>query len=593
MTLPNDIRLVRPQSKQMSKPGLPRQSSSLLDESDQEDCLDVDDDSFLVAVGSPLGQPSPPHLQWSNTIPGQIFAIMHDAMPATVKCQYIFALQRLVTLRHGPINWWGLFAGTCVGGHFREIMTQGWEAVCGVHIDMPTVLVAEKDPAKQTFITDQHSMPIVAPSVENLQGTYCKNIRPPHDGQIRRDPAPVVEPPCANNRTASEATVPGRTRERPDLMHQVFVAPPGGLDAGIPCISRTSLNANCSKNVNCVQQKTEATGIGFENTRLTCVAHSPEIVGLECVDKLFQQTDGGISDAEYMVKKMEEAGYWAQARIRDSRDCVSWVPRIRGWWGALRNLQGDREAITQWFDTVLRAFKSTKTLPPTAYVEINNDKRKRIAAELGIESHSDLGLRESFAANPRKDDALNWKCKHMEICENNKLRWPIDLASVPTPSFISYEGMLPREREAVALLDILWPPAHEEDLMYFVDINPTIERLCQRLLDEDGKPIPGSGPWHETPGTLVGSGKLCVRYKPTPRLEGHIYHIRLLEAFESMRMIGWDDSFWRDWVSYGTVLELTTTKQTEQQRQGQGLHRHSHNSNNNNSNSSDKRQKQQ
>ena len=147
----------------------------------------------------------------------------------------------------------------------------------------------------------------------------------------------------------------------------------------------------------------------------------------------------------------------------------------------------------------------------------------------------------------------------MNLCQANGIAWPFDINTVSTKSFICFDGMLPREREVAVITDLLWPARDDDDTMHFMDVNPTLQRLVQHYLDDEGKAIPGRGPWHEQPGTLVGSGKVVVRYKPVPQRPGHNHDMRLLEAFEYMRMIGWDDSFWSQDVSYTSVKELTTT----------------------------------
>ena len=81
----------------------------------------------------------------------------------------------------------------------------------------------------------------------------------------------------------------------------------------------------------------------------------------------------------------------------------------------------------------------------------------------------------------------------------------------------------------------------------FVDINKSLSWLSKSLtlgpvLDPD------SSPWKNTCPTLVGSGKIVLRYCDPLRvvagggLAG--YQVRALESFEYMRLIGWGDEEW-------------------------------------------------
>ena len=466
-------------------------------------------------VSTSLGESAPAAAEWSKTLPGKIFCMIHEDMPAPVLADYAHSLKRLeVMRRQQPIEFCGLFGGTSVATHYRKIITTGIAELFDVHIAMPTVVVAEKNVAKQTFITDQFEVRTMAPSVESLEQSYTHNIRPLHDEEQRQNPIPVGPiPVCSFDlpRRASAANAPGRRAVRTESMHQIMVPQMAAIDAGIPCISRTPLNKNSAKNLNCVREGREETGLGFASTRRVWGKHFPDIVSLECVGGLFQEDSQQRTDAAFMVECLESDEFWAVARIREAQDCGSWMPRTRGYWGGLRNLRGESEVITAWFDTVLKALKTEKTLTAREHIETDNDKRLHVGRQLGIATHTVLGRRESQSLK----EAQDWKCKHCTLCAANDITWPIDFEQVSTPSFISIEGMLPREREVAAIADILWPPCADDndDTMEFLDVNQTIEWLCGNKVDPDTKhPAPGRGPWNESPGTLVGSGAVCLRY---------------------------------------------------------------------------------
>ena len=60
----------------------------------------------------------------------------------------------------------------------------------------------------------------------------------------------------------------------------------------------------------------------------------------------------------------------------------------------------------------------------------------------------------------------------------------------------------------------------------------------------------GSGPWRSKAPTMVGSGKVVMRFmtepedKERPEANGRIWSIRVFECFEEARMAGWDDEWW-------------------------------------------------
>ena len=490
------------------------------------DCRELHDTpESQLDVNTSLGESAPAAAEWSETVPGKIFCMIHEAMPPAVQHEYVHSLNRLEVLRRRQqIDACSLFGGSSVGTHFRNTISIGLAKLFDVHLVMPTVIVAENDPAKQTFITDQHEVPIVAPSVESVEQSYTPNIRPPHDGQRRQHPPPVAPTPvCSSDlphrfahliphpRRVSDANAPGRRTVPTESMHQVIVPPMALLDGGIPCISRTSLNKNSAKNLGCVRDGREETGLGFASSRRVWTKHFPDMVMLECVKGLFQEDSQGRTDAAFMVEALEQDEFWAVARIREAQDCGSWMPRTRGYWGGLRNLRGDPETITAWFDTVLKAFKTPKTLTACDYIETDNDQRLRVGKQLGIATFTDLGARAS--RSDKKE--VNWKCEHLKLCQSNGITWPIDIENMSTASFISFEGMLPREKEVAAIADILWPPFANDNAhtMEFLDVNQSIEWLCGGMVDPiTNRPLPGRGPWSDSPGTLVGSGAVCVRY---------------------------------------------------------------------------------
>ena len=157
---------------------------------------------------------------------------------------------------------------------------------------------------------------------------------------------------------------------------------------------------------------------------------------------------------------------------------------------------------------------------------------------MGLPLHSELGPREPKTI---KEDP-NWKAEHSTLWRRFALdlpgTWPMDydsLASAKNPVDLRRHGLLPREREVAVICHYLF---ESESVVEFMDANLSAPRLIERHLSDDG---PTSSPWKPSPPTLVGSGKMVLRWSP----RGKVPVLRTLECFELARMIGWPDQCWK------------------------------------------------
>lgn len=167
------------------------------------------------------------------------------------------------------------------------------------------------------------------------------------------------------------------------------------------------------------------------------------------------------------------------------------------------------------------------------------------ADSVGLPLHSVFGPRDS-KSNAHSPD---WKSEHKLLWEKfpDKIpgKWPLDMESwteavyVDHPAFadIRFHGFYPREAEAVVLLHCLFEPRSKCE---FIDVNPSLTRVVDTLIDSDSDEIKGT-PWRSTPPTLVGSGRLVMRHVRDGKLPPLI---RIVESFELARMIGWADNLW-------------------------------------------------
>ena len=139
------------------------------------------------------------------------------------------------------------------------------------------------------------------------------------------------------------------------------------------------------------------------------------------------------------------------------------------------------------------------------------------------------------------------------MCKAKQIPWPLvdsdRKCAVLTPSIVSSAGLFVREHEADCFIDLVWPPVDDGPMYEFLDVNPTLKRfVSSRLENEVGDPKTDSSPWSSSSPTQVGSGHMLVRYRmaasDVARCAPHKFWIRLVEAHECMRLIGWQDCMW-------------------------------------------------
>ena len=448
-----------------------------------------------------------------------LLAAAHSELPPAFVVEYVHSLRRLAAeLGDEPLTRWGLFAGGGIAGKVNADISTFLRHEYAIDIRIPSEVMAEKEAEKLEFIQIHHDdLRVLSADVAGLVGCTCCNI-------LTGNPRHVL----------------------PDCWL---------LDGGIPCVSRTSVNMNCAKNIDCVQRKTQdATSKGFEHTNQVVVEHSPKMAWLECVKNLTQTSSpDNKSDAEYMRDKLRDAMGWAHYAILDAEHFGARIPRIRCLWAALRNLRGNDAEITAWFDMCCNHLKTKTPLHNLGdFIAITDAERTATAKALNFTLLKDLGLRDtkSNVANPE------YKLEHLEIMPAFGISWPMDIASVSTRSKICFAGLLPREREVAVFLDNVFEPKHDLEI---IDINPTLARLLASHWEVQGVSFKADATPFESGLTVIGSGKLVLRYKFTgsdiEKNFGSEYGMRVLEGWEVMRMSGWSDTYWNTTADNGCNFE--------------------------------------
>ena len=373
----------------------------------------------------------------------------------------------------------------------------------GLVLECDNSLYCENHEGKQEFIRQQHQPRVLVDNVALLAHDVVKNI-------------------ASSSSSAEQELLP-------------FVV---GMDAGIPCTSRTPLSSKSSSNLNCVQEQREATGLGWKAVHDTIQKHWPTVIGLECVKQLGQKSGDDTSDADYILQCLRSLGYWAHSDVLEALDFGAPGPRERLYWGALRDVVGGHNVISMFFNKILMGFKASVMWSAEDMFTMSVEARAEVAEAIGVPLNKEFGPRISKSTK----DSQNWKSDHKQMFDANGLPWPYLAehgANVLDPS-----GLFAREIEACWLAHSLFPPSAHDGLE-FIDINPQTTRLMQPFLKEDmtvkenAKGPEGRSPWREKLPTIVGSTRLVIR---VTRMGAST--VRLAESFEMMRLIGWDDKQW-------------------------------------------------
>ena len=469
------------------------------------------DEPTMTDLQEPVYKSEPETLCWSAPAHDSrltlkdVIALMHQRQGPTVQQEYLQGVRNLQYC--SPLEQWSLFGGCGLASHVLAAIGAVWKDMFNIDVKFLHAVVAERAAEKQRHLHREIGHPIMTATVKELEGTLVNNLVD-EDGNLGSKP------------------------QRKSLLGS-----PKVLDGGVPCTSRTSLSCHAAANLNCVQKGTEATGLGFAETMTVSTTHWPDVVALECSDKLEQKDksdEEAISDAEHVVDTYRKAGFWAVKHMMDAREWGSLPARWRLYWGALLRPPPDASPqMTLYFFRVLNSFKMS-CLSHRQYLTLDDDQRLKESKRLMIPLHSQFGWREPRKVG--KEDA-GWRLDHKYFYEAMDMRWPPDLTNVGPG--IDFSGMLPREREAAFYLNKVFPVT-EFDTIQYIDVNPKMGRVLTGCLSADLTEVKRS-PWHNQLQTLVGSGKTVLRYQADA--ESPVV-MRVLEGFEYMRLAGWSDELW-------------------------------------------------
>lgn len=313
---------------------------------------------------------------------------------------------------------------------------------------------------------------------------------------------------------------------------------------GFSCRSRSSLSSRASQNTDCVQnQDTDTeTGYTFDKCFRYIRKASPSWVLLENVRALTQVSDeGATSDAVWICQQLREVGYVVEMFVFDCLNYGSVQSRIRlyilAWIAAIEEgracdvlVQKEKVDAAQAFWKGFPNYFVVPSLPVESFIVLD------IAALLSTARRTSTMVVPVSNASSRE----KWRSDHIDAFRALGLSWPAEL---PTSAwefkqcgeapagFKMMRGCLSdRAAELAFFLMVKFPYVADPPVVEFVDVNPSMPRLCQ---DDE------SNPWRQHIPTITGEGHIVLRY----RLRGELV-LRPLLGFEAFHVIGWAPDAW-------------------------------------------------
>jgi hypothetical protein len=442
--------------------------------------------------------------------------VLHDGMPPDVELEYLAGVRRYVELYKGFQTRATACTGCDIKEHIENSLARVWRNRYGVEMQFKQVLKCEIKEDKQAFLLNHFK-----------------------DFILTRDMKDIAMDSVFDIATQQSVVVP------------YFV----NLCAGFPCISRTPISSNMKANANCVQEGRSETGLAAQYIFNIIDKHIPDEITLENIKQLDQLTPGSlVSDAEWIRLKLEEKLNWSIYFLMENEDYGGFLPRSRLWWVALRHLRGNKDEISQFFLKILNSLKLPRDTFTLASIFTTDPALRRAEANAcGQPSVSACGLREPKRAGKSEPD---YKLEHFGIFNDFGLPWPLDIGVFSNT--INFSGMFRREQEATVFLNSVFPMPKDVQIQ-FIDVNPTLSRLCNGCFHEDAETARLSikkSPWQDAPPTLVGSMKLVLRERvpdststssSSSSAQKTTIRVRIAEGFEYMRCIGWDDSMFKNY----------------------------------------------
>jgi site-specific DNA-cytosine methylase len=411
------------------------------------------------------------------------------AMMQKLPARTVNNLRSMLCRRTGPITFGSACSGCDIVHHVLSTMSKTMKTSLSAPVDFKQIFACENQEEKIEFLRQEFKDDIsyIFERVESLGDKSAKDLK-----------------------TGERVVIP--------WVEWLF--------AGFSCTSRSNFNVNRKANKGCLLNDTEAaTNVTWRGVKGYIISHKPSIITLENVRELLQSVGGnGDSDADEVIRWLEEQGYTSVYQEILAQDHGSFVPRARLYVFAFLSSAVDEVVISDLADILDRV----KTSP-----------EESCGLDEYLLSMDEVAEYEPVDRAPkqlkREPEDLKFKHEHCELFAEHQIPWPADLSRM-SPEFQKGAAFLSeRNKDFVVYLETVWPPDAENPKAQFADINQSMAFLLKK-----------SQPFREDIGCLTGSGTYWLR-TPLPSSPGQPvkFLYRMVLGVELMGFVGWHLSFFR------------------------------------------------
>ena len=296
------------------------------------------------------------------------------------------------------------------------------------------------------------------------------------------------------------------------------------LVAGFPCTTRAKTSRTSHESKGCVQRSEGATGEGFLHVKHLISKTKPLLVVLENVIGLLEtpgdSEDESLSDADYICTELRKIGYgcsWFRFNaVEFGSPCVRDRIYLIGCLGI-----SDTKPISNMGHDILRGMK-VEPFPISRFIEADVKKVEQITAMLQ-QPHS--------VPKGKQSDNASFRDEHFELFKFAGLDWPVRSSKLDREYYRVPAATCDRVVEVILFLDRVFPATSDVE---FCDVNKNISWMTGWKMGstpEEYQRRMQTSPWRAIPLTLVSQSILAVRFRGS--------HIRILEGWEHMSLIGW------------------------------------------------------
>ena len=431
----------------------------------------------------------------------EAITLWHSAMAlhCDVFTCFLDALQGFALKCNGVCKVGTMFSGSDMVRIVLGCLSQFWHHTYDIDIRFEFMFAAEKELEKQMFLTRHCDASLVFGDCTECSQTMAANVL-----------------------NGEKTIVP--------WVHWLW--------AGFPCVSKSKANNKRAQFKDCVVNATASTGEGFEMVRKYVETAMPDMISLENVPEL-AVGEAGITDADHIVKKLRDLGYWATYFVFDAADFASVVVRERCYWHAVKHKQDGDGVLTSFMHRMLVAMRQNDAPFTFDRFIIYKDEDRRFLLE-------QLGAPDVKNANKFKKMAdPGYKDEHNELYRRYSLSWPPSAECLDKYRY-DFKGCSPRMIEMIYFLDVVFAFGTDAEVFAlqqqgtrtfeFIDANQSLARLVQCLPTQDKKL---TNPWSRRFPTMTGQSAMAMR-SMDKLMDQAVVRIRLLEGIECMALAGWD-----------------------------------------------------